>query len=46
MTLGASTMAAAAAATAPPAFTMNLRRSVVTLSSSLGGARCDAIGRE
>src|SRR5713101_7972277 len=35
MTLGASTMAAAAtAASAPPAFTMNLHRSVVTLSSS------------
>jgi hypothetical protein len=37
MTLGASTMVAAAAATsAPLAFTMNLRRSVVTLPSSLG----------
>jgi hypothetical protein len=36
MTLGASTMAAAAtAAIAPPAFTMNLRRSVVTWPSSL-----------
>src|SRR6266404_2814228 len=35
MTLGASTIAAAAtAATAPPVFTRNLRRSVVTLPSS------------
>src|SRR5207245_5704928 len=35
MTLGASTIAAAAtAAIAPPAFTMNLRRSVVTQPSS------------
>src|SRR6266540_3103887 len=35
MTLGASTMAPeAAAATTPPAVTMNLRRSVVTLPSS------------
>ena len=35
MTFGASTMAAAAtAARAPPAFTRNLRRSVITLSSS------------
>src|SRR6266446_683859 len=36
MTLGASTIAAAAtAASAPPVFTRNLRRSVVTLISSL-----------
>src|SRR5690349_20646418 len=35
MTLGTSTIAAAAAATiAPQAFTMNLRRSVITLPSS------------
>jgi hypothetical protein len=43
ITLGASTMVASAtAATAPLAFTMNLRRLVVTLPSSLG-AKYDAV---